>query len=196
MSRTHHLVWRRGFAPLFFILTIALIVVAVGSGIYFSSLETTVQVPDSGNTAVDQALDDVATNATTSTAAPVLSDKRSFDTQYDCGEESEAATQCLAKRIKSCLPSTGLVTDPSSGISVKRVIDGYVDGKCSYRSTITSGEGDFSMLVGLTIDCLLPKEMPAAKLNDGALVPEDLLTYCSGSFIDLLREQMGTPVAQ
>lgn len=205
-NRSHaaHMFWCRGFAPVFFILSIALIVVAIGSGIYFAISKETAQAPSPQEAAAlptpEVAIDSTSTiavgegTATTSGATPAVAlakPKVVAAAPANCGSGTKAAEQCIAQHIKTCAPAKGTFVDPGSGLTVERVIDGYTGNLCSYRTNIVSGAGDLALLAGMEINCMLPKAALATTAQGGAMSQEDLFAYCTGSFMDLMREQMG-----
>jgi hypothetical protein len=200
-NRSHgaHLFWCRGFAPIFFILAVALIVVSVGSGIYFATKKSTPAV------AVEQPVSsaqqtEVAT--TTPSVAPPIEEAKPIAppssteavavapaaSYINCGS-SEKAAKCLTDRALTCLPAKGIVTDPSSGLKVERIIDGYKGNDCSYRSSIISGTGSMAVLVGMNVNCMIPKAILSKTMQGGFMTQEDMFALCSGTFIDLMRAQ-------
>lgn len=213
-SKAAHLFWCRGFAPVVFILAIALIVVAIGSGIYFGVSKETAQAPSpqdivaSSSTEATMAVAALPTTtevvsdtqrvvattpasiaSPTPTVAPVAPVKPiavSASASYDCGS-GKTAEQCFAERLTTCAPAKATVVDPASGLTAERLIDGYKGNACSYRTNILSGEGNLALLAGMQINCLLPKTLLSSGVS---MSKEDMLSYCTGSFIDLLREQM------
>lgn len=202
-SKAAHLFWCRGFAPVVFILAIATIVVAIGSGIYFSVSKETAQAPspqDVGVLAISKATDPVSskTASTSPVAAPIAPSIASSGktiapaaTVADCGSNTKTASQCLAEHLVTCVPAKGVEVDPSSGLTVERIIEGYKGNVCSYRTNIVSGSGNFASLSGMEINCLLPKTSLTAMAQEGVMKRDDLFSYCTGSFMDLLREQLG-----
>lgn len=219
-NRSHaaHVFWCRGFAPVVFILAIALIVVAIGSGIYFSS-QNEVQAPGPDDVVAMQAVGELVGESTSSpvvaattsqvvTVAPVAISIPASVTAtknstaipgasvkpvsvVDCGSNKSTTAQCLSTRIQSCSPVKGVVIDPASGLTVERIVDGYKGEKCSYRTNILSGEGSFTILAGMDINCLLPKGVLSAATQGGSMTPEDMMAYCTGSFVDLVRVRAG-----
>ena len=202
-SLAGHLFWCRGFAPVFFILAVALIVVAIGSGVYFARDKHVAQAPGSQGAVAtsSQAIPVVATssvpvNATTSAPVGTLPKAVTapiIKTTVDCGANQKTTSQCLTQHIATCTLARGVVVDPGSGMTVERIIDGYKRNKCSYRTNIISGKGEFALLVGMNINCMLPKSVLATTAKGGAMSQTDMLTYCTGSFIDLMRAQLNTP---
>lgn len=199
-NRSHiaHAFWCRGFAPMFFIVSVALIVVAVGSGVYFTVKKNSAQSPVAQTVLIDST-DAVATSTavvTTSTNATSVSEEPkkiepALTAYVDCGS-SEKATACLGTRLQTCTPAKGIVTDPSSGMQIERTIDGYKGGNCLYRSNIISAPGVYAITTGMYFDCALPKTLIATSAQQaGVISGEDMLTYCTGSLIDLMRAQMG-----
>lgn len=205
MHRTHYLVWRRGFAPILFILSISLIVVAVGTGIYFATKKSAPAVAEQPVATTSAPVEEVALANQTPTPAiapavtpaaianPVATPKAVVPkavTYVDCGSTVSAA-KCLAEKVQTCSPAKGVVVDAASGLKVERVIDGYKGSDCSYRSTILSATGSMAILNGMNIDCMIPKATLATTLQGGSMSKEDMLALCTGSFIDLIRAQMG-----
>lgn len=196
-SRAAHLFWCRGFAPLVFILAIALIVVSIGSGIYFAFTKKTAQAP-SPQEGATLAIADLNKGVSSSPPASTSSERDAGNASQvaasavvDCGSTSKEADRCMAEHIKTCAPAKGIFTDSSSELTVERIIDGYKGSACSYRTTIISGAGELGVLTGMEIDCMLPKNALSVTVRDGVMSQDDMLAYCTGSFIDLMREQMG-----
>lgn len=194
-SRAAHLFWCRGFAPVVFIFAIALIVVAIGSGIYFTINSNTAQAPGPQEMITAAPTSEVDASSTAVVVFPIaaVAAKPVAVSLTNCGSNSKAASQCLAEHIQSCSPARGSVIDPDSGLTVERIIDGYKGDKCSYRTNIVSGKGDFALLAGMDINCMLPKAT-LATMQSGSMSQEDLVAYCTGSFMDLMREQIGASV--
>lgn len=205
MHRTHYLVWRRGFAPILFILSISLIVVAVGTGIYFATKKSAPAVAEQRHVATSTPVVEIAATSTKTTPiavsdtlppATIMSKVAVSRTPYvDCGSGA-AAAKCLAAKVQICSPAKGVVLDAASGLKVERVIDGYKGGNCSYRSTILSATGSMAILNGMNINCMIPKATLATVLQGGSMSKEDMLSLCTGSFIDLIRAQMGAAQSQ
>ncbi|AKM78108.1 MAG: hypothetical protein UY31_C0069G0003 [Candidatus Wolfebacteria bacterium GW2011_GWE1_48_7] len=201
-NRSHaaHFFWCRGFAPVFFIVSIALIVVAIGSGIYFAVDKETAQAPspqEAVSLPVSEVVESVVVATSTAVAsnavtppASLVATKTAPIAIVNCGSSAKTAPQCIAEHIKTCSPAKGIVVDPASGLTVERVIDGYKGDVCSYRTTIISGGGELALLSGMDIDCMLPKATLASTVKDGSMSQEDLFVYCTGSFMDFMREQM------
>lgn len=202
-SRGAHLFWCRGFAPIVFILAVALIVVSVGSGIYFATKKSAPAVVAVQPVASSQPIE-VAAATSSDTAPPVTEVKpiaslvpvKAVGTTpvtsiVDCGSSARAA-KCLAAQVQNCSPAKGVVTDTSSGLRVERIIDGYKGGSCSYRSNIISGTGSMAILAGMNIDCMIPKASLSKTLQGGSMTQEDMFTLCTGTFIDLIRAQRTT----
>ncbi len=216
-NRSHaaHLFWCRGFAPVVFILAIALVVVAIGSGIYFS-LNDKAHAPSPADGAAMQAgkasgfgdiqqpnvvvitpsttvattvPSKVVPGATISAAKPTVSS--ALGVSSDCGSNVTVVNQCLASHLRTCAPAKGTVVDPKTGLRVERIIDGYKGDKCSYRTNILSGSGRFAILAGMDVNCLLPKSLLSVATKEGSVSSEDMLTYCTGSFVDFMRAQGG-----
>lgn len=202
-SSVAHAFWCRGFAPLFFIVATALIVVAIGSGIYFTNKkgvsENTPPYPT-----LAQPVDVIATSTNSATTTGIVTQTTTQSAVVekkvapqapllvDCGS-SDTTADCLSDRLRTCLPAKGVITDTGSGMQIKRVIDGYKDGNCSYRSTIIDASGMYAVTKGLTFDCMIPKKLITVDVQAaGSMVASDMLTYCTGTFIDLMREQMGS----
>lgn len=195
-SRAAHLFWCRGFAPLVFILAIALIVVSIGSGIYFAFTKQTAQAPSpqEGATLAVADLNEGAASSLVSTSSERDTGNASqvaAPAVVDCGLTSKEADRCMAEHIKTCAPAKGIFTDSRSELTVERIIDGYKGNTCSYRTTIISGPGELGVLAGMEINCMLPKNALSVTVRDGVMSQDDMLAYCTGSFIDLMREQMG-----
>lgn len=200
-SRAAHLFWCRGFAPVVFILAIALIVVAIGSGIYFAVVKETAQAPSPQEAAL-LPVPEVIVDATSpigatstiplvATAVTAVPKKSAVTTTVNCGAGTTAAEQCIAEHIKTCSSAKGTFVDPSSGLTVERIVDGYKGNLCSYRTNIISGQGDLALLAGMDINCMLPKATLVTTAQGGSMSKEDLFAYCTGTFMDLMREQMG-----
>lgn len=197
-SLAAHLFWCRGFAPVVFILAIALIVVAIGSGVYFARNKHVAQVPGSQG-AIATSSQGIASSSipvytmasssmgTSTKVAPAPAVK----TTVDCGSNAKTTNQCIVEHVKTCTSARGVVVDPGSGMTMERIVDGYKGNNCSYRTNILSGKGEFALLAGMNINCLLPKAMLA---TGGVMSQSDMLTHCTGSFIDLMREQVKPPV--
>lgn len=196
MQRTHYLIWRRGFAPILFILAIALIVASIGSGIYFAtkkSAPTPARERQIPNNLIEATTTNVVVIPTTTPTVAGVKIKPSTQQAiaYDnCGSSAKTAG-CLAERIKTCSPAKGIVVDPASGLKVERIIDGYRGTNCSYRSNIISGTGNMAMLNGMDINCMIPRATLAVTLQGGSMSKEDMLALCTGTFIDLMRTQTG-----
>ncbi len=201
MHRTHYLVWRRGFAPILFILSISLIVVAIGTGIYFATKKSAPAVAVQPVVATSTPVKEVA--LANQIAAPVVAPSVATNpvvtpklevpktvSYTDCGSTATAA-KCLATKVQTCSPARGVVIDAASGLKVERVIDGYKGTNCSYRSTILSATGSMAILNGMNIDCMIPKATLATTFQGGSMSKEEMLSLCTGSFIDLIRAQMG-----
>lgn len=201
MHRTHYLIWRRGFAPVLFILAIALIFVAVGSGVYFatkkSAPNSVVEQPVSSQQSEPAATSTATTSivALSTTTKNVLVKNVSGTpavASVDCGSSDKTA-KCLAGRAQACLPARGIMIDPSSGLKVERIIDGFKGDKCSYRSNILSGAGSLAILAGMNIDCMIPKAKLSTTIGGGGSISrEEMLALCTGTFIDLIRAQTGS----
>ena len=218
-NRSHaaHLFWCRGFAPVFFIVAVALIVVAVGSGLYF-----TVQKSPVENVALpvmDAVIDTIATStdiiATTSvevsstvpiaqtntkpivtTPAPEIKKEVPVPTApkivpskpVDCGEGATAET-CMFDHIASCTAAKAIFSDEGTGVRVEHTVDGLVGGECPYRSTIIAAPEQYAILEGLNVQCNLPKDQLLKVMQ--ASNETELLQLCTGSYIDILRQARG-----
>ena len=220
-SRFAHYFWCRGFAPVVFIVAVALIVIAVGTGVYFSlykkaqapTPQDIVQATSSdlseGATTTDLV---VITATTTQTATSSVTPGKTagsgatqlpsvptahapttaLNTMYLCGSDTKTANACLAQHIKTCSPAKGTVVDSTSGLTLERIIDGYKGSNCSYRTTIVSGQGEYALLAGMNVNCLLPKTMLTALGQGTVMTSKEMLSFCTGTFIDLMREQLGS----
>lgn len=191
MHRIHYLVWRRGFAPILFILAIALIVVSVGSGIYFATKKSTPSAIVEQPTSAQQIEFASTTLAAITPVADVKSVAQPATAYINCGESSKTAN-CLAEQVKNCSPAKGVVSDTASGLKVERVIDGYKGNDCSYRTSILSGTGNMAVLAGMNVDCLIPKATLSETIQGGSMTQEDMLSLCTGTFIELIRAQRVT----
>lgn len=199
MHRIHYLIWRRGFAPIFFILAIALIFVAAGSGIYFATKKNA-PVITAEQPVVNQQIETVATSTApiaTATIPIVATAKPVAATQvaaqyFNCNTFSDTLS-CLASSLQECSPAKGTAVDPVSGMKVERIIDGYKGGKCSYRSKIITAPGAYAIIEGMNFDCMVPKAMLATTVRPtGSMSNKDMLAYCTGTFMDLMRAQTGS----
>lgn len=160
---------------MFFIISAALAVVALGSGMYFLTQKDTPPV-----FVEEQA------NMTATTTSQNGSGVSALSSGYiDCGMGS-SARECIFINISNCNPARGTVVDERTGVSVRHVIDGYVNEHCSYQSVVVGASKQFAPLNGLDVLCLLRTDELVQTLNDteGGL----LLERCSGSYVDLLRK--------
>ncbi|OGM94191.1 hypothetical protein A2524_00765 [Candidatus Wolfebacteria bacterium RIFOXYD12_FULL_48_21] len=214
-SLASHLFWCRGFAPTFFVIVVALFVVSVGSGFYFASRPDSALAPSEPIAVAEQKIEDiaastqdavvvepvtakpavvVATPVAKPATAPVVAPKPVQAKPVDCGLGA-AADACMFESIANCTPAKAMLFDERTGVRVEHVISGLVNGKCLYQSVIASAPGDFALLEGLTVRCLLPKEQLLQVVQEAD--EAELLKVCTGSYIDILRQARGMePTAQ
>lgn len=221
-SLSAHLFWCRGFAPLFFIVSVALFVVAVGSGAYFmfQSVDTpadsgeviTVSDVPVGTTGAEvvavsaqapiTATPTIAkTNPVPPMVAPVTSvapvaapAKPAPVKPFDCGVGMSAEV-CVFEHIANCTAARGIITDEVAGVRVEHTVDGLINGKCTYRSTIASAPAEYAILEGLDVRCSLPKDQLLQVLQ--ASTDDELLRLCTGSYVEIVRQARGMdPIAQ
>lgn len=218
-SLSAHLFWCRGFAPLFFIISVALFVVAVGSGAYF--LSQSVEAPaDNGEVVVASDVPVVATGTevvvvpaqapvvatppvakaspvvpkVTPTAPVVIPPKPAPVKPFDCGVGASTEA-CIFEHISNCTAATGVIIDEGTGVRVEHVVDGLTNGTCNYRSTIASAPAEYAILEGLDVRCSLPKDQLLRILQ--ASTDDELLHSCTGSYVEIVRQARGMdPIAQ
>lgn len=194
-----HLFWCRGFAPVFFIVSVALIVVAIGSGIYFTSRPAVAPVvadrvvsdhavfADATGTEVIAASADAV--ATTSKEASVsIASKPVRVKSVDCGS-GDAAITCVFEHIAHCTAAKGTLIDGRTGVHVEHVIEGLKNGVCAYRSTVTVAPGQYAILEGLGVQCNLSTDQLLETLQSSE--EDQLLRRCTGSYVDILRQIRG-----
>lgn len=221
-SLSAHLFWCRGFAPLFFIVSVALFVVAVGSGVYFMSQSVDVPVGDGAVATVSDA--PVIATGTDAIVAPVQTPAIAMPTAaktnpvaskvtaiaptapaaapskpvpatpFDCGVGASTEA-CIFEHISNCTAATGAIIDENTGVRVEHVVDGLANGKCTYRSMITSAPAEYAILEGLDVRCSLPKDQLLRILQ--ASTDDELLRSCAGSYVEVVRQARGMdPIAQ
>ena len=212
-SLAAHLFWCRGFAPVFFIVVVALFVVSVGSGFYFASrpdaalapaepvavaeqkIEEVAQSPESKTVATEPVVVKpvavVATPVAKPATAPVVAPKPVQPKVTDCDVESDDSVTCLFVHVIDCMPVKA--TAVNDGMRVEYVVEGLVNGKCIYRATMTP-LGEY-LSEALNMRCVIPEEqlLPVLMETDNTLT----LRFCTGSYIDILRQARGMePTAQ
>ena len=191
---------------MFFVIAIAVIVVSIGSGVYFMSRPKAALAPSKTVVLQENSVAPIATGtepivvssdaAATATlliksaGAPKIARAK----PVDCGVGA-AANACMFKNVAACSAAKGTLIDESTGVRVEHIVDGLVNGKCLYQSTITFAPGEYAMLEGLDVRCDLPKDQLLRVLQ--APDEDQLLRACTGSYVDILRQARGmAPAAQ